>query len=152
MHAPELISSAREKLGLTQAEVARQCGLNSNEYRDIESYKEEILTNVSLAKMKDICSVLKLDISSLLATLDLKDQLASDVPSHDRALPRHLLIKKYREKRSASQSDVADAIGYEDEAVRLGETDEKFLDTLPINVINDWSKYIGLPLELMLGV
>jgi transcriptional regulator with XRE-family HTH domain len=150
MRTNELIRASRERLKLSKAEVAERSGFSAHEYSDIEQHPDEIMTNVSLGKVKIVCAVLELEVSSLLAAADLG---ASTVPvdvSQDESLPKELLIKRYREKRNASTSDVADAIGFEEEAVCRAESDNDFLETLPISVLSDWSKYIGLPLVRML--
>lgn len=150
MRANELIRKSRERLGLVQADVAQQSGLSVYAYSDIEQHPDEIFTNVSLAKVRCICALLNIDLSDLLAEIggNVRTPLV-DLPA-DEEIPRTLIIRRYREKRNASLSDVANVIGFQAEAVSRAESDENFLEGLPICVLNDWAAYLGLPLDRML--
>ena len=64
--APERIRHARERLGLSTAQVAERLGPPLAWYRDVESYPEEVFSNVSLAHLQLLGDVLRLEPSRIL--------------------------------------------------------------------------------------
>jgi DNA-binding XRE family transcriptional regulator len=151
MSANKLIQRAREELGLSQPEVARLATLSAAEYRDIEQYAEEILTAVPLSKVKVLCSILHLDVLSLVAAAYPQRPSEAD-PTQAPSMPRHALVRFYREKCGASESAVADAIGFQPEAVAKGESDDSYLESLPVSVLREWALFTNMPLVRMLDV
>jgi transcriptional regulator with XRE-family HTH domain len=64
--APERIRQARERLGLSIAQVAERLGRPLAWYRDIESYPEEVFSDLSLAHLQLLGDILCLEPSRIL--------------------------------------------------------------------------------------
>jgi transcriptional regulator with XRE-family HTH domain len=147
MRAHELIRAARESSGLVAGQVARRLDMSAAAYSDVEQHPDEITTNVSLADVKRLCEVLGLDIWTLVVAEFDEQPIRGD---NSAGAHRHVLLRTYREARKASISEVAAAIGFDDETILSGETDDHFIETLPLGVIHAWSRYIGLPVEKLI--
>jgi transcriptional regulator with XRE-family HTH domain len=151
MRANEIVRSARERQGLSEEQVAARSGLTIYEYGDVEQHADEICSAISLAAARRICGALNIDLSELLVAEHLLSlQTAGTSPQS--IVPRHQLIRDHRIARSVSVSDVANAIGFEEAAVVLGESKEDYLETLPIRVLIDWARHLGLDVRSMLAL
>jgi transcriptional regulator with XRE-family HTH domain len=64
--APDRIRQARERLGLSMAQVAERLGRSLAWYRDVESYPDELFSNVSLAHLQLLGDILGLEPSRIL--------------------------------------------------------------------------------------
>jgi DNA-binding XRE family transcriptional regulator len=149
MRANELVRNAREQQGMTQEEVAVRSRLTIHEYVDIEQHADEIYSALPLAAARRVCSALNLDLSELLAAEQLLSPPTTSTSAQGGVL-RHQLVRDQRIARSASISDVANAIGFDESAVALGESKEVYLESLPIRVLIDWARYLGLDTRSML--
>ena len=150
MRTHELIRKAREQLGLSHKQVAERSGLTPATYRDVEQHADDVFTAIELANVRRMCATLGLDIEMLVSDPALKPFALSTDAIPDCGEARHVLIKRYRESRNVSVAEVADAIGFDEEAVRRAEMSDDYLETLPIAVLNKWAQYIRLPLTKML--
>lgn len=64
--AAQILLAARQKLGLTQAEVAKKAGMNSNAYAKIERGESEPSTE----SLRKLIKALKIDRSEIPSLLD----------------------------------------------------------------------------------
>ena len=62
----ERFREARERLGLTQADVAEQLGIQVSSYWDIEFHDDEAFDCFSLAELRQIATILKTPLEVLL--------------------------------------------------------------------------------------
>jgi transcriptional regulator with XRE-family HTH domain len=151
--ANEVIRRARERLGLTEQEAAARAGLSVDEYGDLEQHADEVVSAVSLATARRVCKTLNIALTELLAAESLlaaaKTTAGVQSPT---ARPRHKLVQQQRITKGASISDVANAIGFEDAAVKQGESTDDYLESLPIRVLIDWARYVDLDAGVMLAL
>ena len=61
-----VIRDAREREGIDEHSVAEAAGLNDNWYLDVESYGEEVTSNISLAQLGIIARMLRLSPFEIL--------------------------------------------------------------------------------------
>jgi transcriptional regulator with XRE-family HTH domain len=148
--ANEVIRSARERLGLTSEQAAARAGLTVDEYGDLEHHADEVVSAVSLATARRICGLLNITLSELLIAEQLLVPGKAGGTSSGSTRPRHRVAHQMRVAKGASIGDVANAIGFEEAAVRQGESADEYLDALPIRVLFDWARYIGAdPIEML---
>ena len=152
IRANEIVRRAREGLGLSEEQAAARAGLTIHEYGDVELHADEFYSALSLAAVRRICSALNIDLPELLAAEQLLTSRAAGGASARGGVPRHQLIRDYRIARSASIGDVASAIGFQESAVELGESREDYLESLPIRVLIDWARFLGVDARAMLGL
>jgi len=108
---------------------------------------------VSLATVRRVCKTLNIALTDLLAAESLftaAKTIAGVQPPTAR--PRHKLVQQQRVAKGATISDVANAIGFEDAAVKQGESTDDYLESLPIRVLIDWARYIDLDAGAMLAL
>lgn len=130
-----VIRSRRIELGLQDVEVARTVGISIHEYCDLEQHTAEFETAISMDTAKRICRALGLDLRSLM-----------DLPasSHEYGTDVTQLIRRSRELQRLNQSQLADAIGFTEETIRSLESTPGFQGTLPIVVLGDLERALGL--------
>ena len=91
MNIGQKIKNAREDMDLTQADMAREIPMNQSNYSKIERNLQE----PSMAQLKRICQLLKLDPRYLL---DLKEEEYIDRNDMKLLSDVKILIKKYSQK------------------------------------------------------
>lgn len=62
----DILSEARRKAGLTQAQVAKKAGINANAYAKIERGE----SNSRIVTLKKIAKALEIDITKLISAID----------------------------------------------------------------------------------
>lgn len=62
----DILSEARRKAGLTQAQVAKKAGINANAYAKIERGE----SNSRIVTLKKIAKALEIDIAKLISAID----------------------------------------------------------------------------------
>lgn len=62
----DILSEARRKAGLTQAQVAKKAGINANAYAKIERGE----SNSRIVTLKKIARALEIDITKLISAID----------------------------------------------------------------------------------
>jgi transcriptional regulator with XRE-family HTH domain len=141
-NANEMLRGQRTRLGLTEAEVARQAGLSLDEYRDAELHADEALTVLHLRSLRLLCTVLALDL------LDLFDIPCTFCAGIEAALVaqggRHEVVRSRRVALGLSQADLAERIGFETDVVEGLERGPDYLE--------DWSVELIVALAQVLGV
>ncbi len=65
--------------------------------------------------------------------------------------PRRRIVKEAREALGASVAEVADSIGFETSAIERAESEDAYLDTLPIQVLADLAARLQLPLHTLIA-
>jgi transcriptional regulator with XRE-family HTH domain len=150
IRAHQRIREARQKAGLSPVDVASGIGLTISEYEDIEQYADEFTSSFSLAKAKALCVFLGLDVVDVVEQELLGGNLPLELPTDFRGLLRKQLLRKRRQSLGLSEAEVADAIGFEHIAIHEAEAHDRFLDTLPIQVLADLAKHLQLPLRHLL--
>jgi transcriptional regulator with XRE-family HTH domain len=151
METNETIKERRESLGRSMDEVAAEIGLTWNEYWDVEAHADEIETAVALMHVKSLCRVLGFHFFDLFA---IQCPFCHDATlvSTEYSLPRNQLIRQKREEKKLSISELADRLGFYDEAVEKMERDPDFLETWPMEHISNLAREIGVPVQILLGV
>lgn len=143
-HVGNIIRSARTRLRLDDDFCARQCGLSSACYDDVEAHKDEFFTNISLGTARRICRLLNLDLLDLAATF-LRVPIADRSPADDAQFwSRNGLVSNARLKKRLSEKDLGDAIGFEAVMIESLERTPDFIETLPINVVVDIARTLDL--------
>jgi transcriptional regulator with XRE-family HTH domain len=95
------LRGARERLGLTPAEVASKMGLSAAWYHDLEAYQDEVFTTVSLAQLQELGQMLGLEPATIL--------VGDGTPPMDRKEYRYVVDGLQR--RMASESLDAETLG-----------------------------------------
>ena len=134
MHYGTAIRERRKQLGLTDTAVADASGLTIHQYDDIEQHPDELISNVALGKAKRVCSTVGLELRRLLelpATRSRKETVSA-------------LIRKSRQAQNLTVSEVAKHIGFADEVIHSLEQRDEFAETLPVSVLFELEKALGL--------
>jgi transcriptional regulator with XRE-family HTH domain len=147
MRANKLLRQAREQVGLSEVEVASRAGLSIHEYSDLEQHADEFISAISLAKAKALSKVLGCRLEDFLADEPLK---TGSLAPEDPAVSKPRLLQKRRVMLRMSESEVADAIGFDENTIKQAESDDKFLDTLPIQVLAELASTLQLPFGLLI--
>lgn len=151
MDVNEKIEARRNELGLSDVEVAKQVGLEIAWYGDVEAYPNEIYTTVELRKVKQLCEILKFDFFDLF---EMKCVFCQENHLYlpDYSFPRHELICKKRIEHGLSQEELGHEVGFHVDAVRNFENDPDFLETWPIEYINNLADILRIPSQVLLNV
>lgn len=146
----DALRHARERASLDAKDIASKLGMTFNEYIDLERHPDEASTNSPFSVVRRLASLLQIDLSDLLGESDDSDVAVSigDVPE-DQEL--HLQLKSFREIRGLSIEQVADAIGFEVEAVRRAETLKGSAGELPYRVLMEWAAAIEMPASRLIS-
>jgi ribosome-binding protein aMBF1 (putative translation factor) len=128
------IRERRIRLGLADTSVAEKVGLTIDQYDDVEQHADEFLTNISMLCARRICAVLGFQLRALLLL----------PPQQPRKQPRSSIVKEAREAKGLSTLAVAELIGFEEHVIRSSEEKEEHLDFLPVGVIFELEKALGL--------
>jgi len=146
--ANAIIVRKRKSLGLSDEDVATRCNLSIYEYGDIESHADELITNISLATVRRICTTLQLQLSDLLAAENI-----SAVPdnTHHPGRSRSDLLRHTRLALGKTMGEIAEAIGFDAAAIEKGEIEDSYLETLPIQVLIDWAALLRLRVSSVLN-
>ena len=59
--ASERIRKAREEIGLTAEQVAQRLSLSVAWYHDLESYSDEVFSNISLAHLQLLAGIIRIE-------------------------------------------------------------------------------------------
>jgi len=151
MKPSEKIIAQRQKLRLTDIEVAKQAGLSLNNYFDIEHHDEEIFLYPPLRKVKIICKILGLSCFELL---NLSCNFCIDGKSYveDYLLPRNELIKNRRKIMKLTTEKLGEYVGFHAIEIEKLEKDPDHIETWPIDFIKDLAKVINVPLQILLDI
>jgi len=151
MSVNQTIKAARERFGLTLADVAARSGLSWNEYFDVELHDDEAFTVVHLRHLKKLCEVLQLDLLDLLgiecAFCGKQEQAAAMPP-----VPRDELIRTRRVAFGLTQDQIGDLIGFYTVAIVDMENDPGFLERWSVELIVELAGYLEVPVQVLLGV
>jgi transcriptional regulator with XRE-family HTH domain len=139
-----LIEQRRQQLGIGMAEFARQIGASVSEYRDVESYADELTMVLPLKKVRSLAAILGFEISTLLGA----DSPPGGHRASDRA--RHLILAEARQRLGISTKKMADDIGFDEVFVHSIESDSQALETYPYEVLNIVASYLKLDVRDLL--
>lgn len=150
MNINEKLRQRRLELGLTPEQVAKAAGITLAAYEDIEDYSNEIFELVPLAQIKRILSFLGLD---LLEVFEIRCPFCVDnkkfVDEFQR--PRNELLKLAREVHGLSRPDLARRTGFTQFEIET-ETDANRLEQWRLEMIEELSKTLDIPIQLLLSV
>ena len=151
MNVNEKIKVRRQELGLTDVEVAKLAGLSIQDYSSIEMHVDEIVLYPHLYEVKEILKILKIDFFDLF---EMHCDFCEEGKQYlkDYSLPRNELIHKRRIEMGLSASELGDRIGFEESAINDMEKDPNYLETWAIDFINDLSRVIDVPLQILLNI
>ena len=138
------IREARERLALTDGELASRVGLLISAYDDIEQHADELRSSVELGTVRRICDVLELDLFELVG-------LPTDVPptaSETRA--RNELIRSRMRDLKISTKQLAWQLGFDEVAITEMLEDSDFLETWPLELIASLATHLDIPLHALL--
>lgn len=62
----ERVLRARERLGLTVAEVMERLGMSGTEYQDVETHDDEVFMSLSVKEVVALAGILKMSVSEML--------------------------------------------------------------------------------------
>lgn len=145
----EKIRVRRQELRLKDTDIARLSGMTVQSYGDIEAYIDEIYAVPSLAEVRGLCDVLRvncLDLFELPCVYCEGRQISAD----DR-LPRHELIHKRREALHLTVEELADKIGYYGKSIEVIESGNlAHLDSWVINEVLNLATVLNVPPQLLL--
>jgi transcriptional regulator with XRE-family HTH domain len=151
MEVNEAIRARRVELGLSVLELATKADLSVAEYDDIEDYADEATTVAHVRKLKLICQLLGLQLLELLGVpCDFCE--THQRYSEDYRLPRNRLIASRRDALGLSRLELADKLGFYEQAVIEMEEREDFLESWSIELVSKLSGVIGVPLHVLLAI
>lgn len=139
-----LIMHRRQQLGIGIVEIARRLGVSVSEYRDVESYNDELTMVVPLNKVRSLAAILGIEIGPLLG--------AGSPPSGQQSSrrTRDVILAEARQRLGVSTSKMADDIGFDEIFVHSIESDSQALEAYPYEVLNILAGYLRLdPAELL---
>lgn len=139
----ELIKMKREKLALTEADVARQVGLSIFEYADIEQYEDELFTVTHLGEVRKLCDLLNIKICDLF-------ELDCSLVTRKNIKPNKLVHNK-RIGLGLSKTQLADKIGFESLVIDQIESDAGFLEGWSFELIKELAIAINEPVENLIA-
>lgn len=134
MKISDAIRGKRIELGLSDLSVAQRAGLSIHEYSDIEGRDDEFTTAIPLETARRVCNALNLNFRALLG---LSDMIATADKISD-------VVREARTNQGMSQLALGDAIGFSEETIRSIESSPNFLTTLPIVVVFDLERVLGI--------
>ena len=135
----ELIKMQREKLALTEVDVAKQVGLSIHEYADIEQHEDELFTVTHLGEVRKLCDLLNIEICDLLG-------LDCSLVTGKHIKPNKLVHDK-RISLELSKAQLADKIGFETLVIDQIENDAGFLEGWSFELIKELAMAINEPVE-----
>jgi transcriptional regulator with XRE-family HTH domain len=141
-----LVRKARELAGISAADLASRVGLTESEYFDVEAHPDEFIGVIAVAEAKLLCKELGLNIADVLACEPLELDLSLPLQSDHQTFPRSALLRLRREALGISVAELGFAIGFGDAAIAELETNDGYLDSLPIGVVAELAWKLRLPL------
>ena len=143
-HIGAIVRLAREKRGLTEDFCAQQCGLTRMEYYDLEAYDDEFFDNISMGTARRISLLLGLDLVGLVAKHVEANIADRSYVDDARFFSRDALVREGRLKKTMTQADLADAIGFETMTIQELEHSPDYIECLPIRVVVDVAVALGI--------
>lgn len=149
--AHELITARRLALGISEVELAADCGIGIYAYGDIEQYRDELYEVAYIQDAKCLCDRLSLDIFDIF---DMDCAFCADgAPYHDDyLLPRNELVRKKRLALGLSQDEVGDEIGFETIAVVNMENDLDFFEKWSFELVHNIALVLKVPDQVFLAI
>jgi transcriptional regulator with XRE-family HTH domain len=145
------IREARQRLGLSETDVAARAGLSPNEYLDLEAHENEAADVVHLSDLKKLVEVLHLDLLGLFGIGCVFCE-HPELPTPDPHVTRNDLVRRTREAMGLSEDDLGDRVGFETVAIVAMESDPEFLESWSVGLVQELAAVLGLPLQVLLGV
>ena len=128
--------------------MARLCAMSVDSYWDLEHYDDEAFTAISLRQLKAICRKLRIPLSELIAHSAYREQFVDGALS----VPAAVDPKAWRLAAGLSKEETAAAIGYDNAAIDLIETDRGNLDDFNVAMLADYANALRVPLPLVLRI
>jgi transcriptional regulator with XRE-family HTH domain len=135
------IKAQREKLGLTDIDVAKSAGLSIHEYADIEQYEDELKTVTHLCQVRRLCAVLE---------IDLYDLFNLDVVLSNEGIPVPKLVREKRKLLDISKAELAEKIGFEELVIDQIENQDDFFEDWSFELIKEFALAIDEPVEALI--
>lgn len=143
-----IIRRTREAQCVSEADLARSCAMSVDSYWDLEHYDDEAFTAISLRQLKAICRKLRIPLSKLIAHSAYREQFVDGTLS----VPAAIDPMAWRLAAGLSIEEVAEAIGYDNAAIGLIETDRESLGDFNVDMLADYANVLRVPLPLVLRV
>jgi transcriptional regulator with XRE-family HTH domain len=139
-----MIEQRRQQLGIGLEDFARQIGVSASEYRDVESYDDELTMVLPLKSARSLAAILGFELGTLFgAGSPTAGQNASNKL-------RHVILAEARQRLGVSPKKMADEIGFEEVFVHTIENDSQALETYPYEVLKIVANYLKLdPQDLL---
>ncbi len=149
MQLNKLIKERRIELGLTDRNLAKLAGLSIHEYADIEDDPTEAITVLPLKDLRNICTVLRLNLSTLLRCAEiLNDENSNNTLE---LMPLNELIKKQRETLGLTMDELGDKIGFYEQAILDMESSCDYLEGWSIDLICHLCTELRIPLSVVIN-
>jgi transcriptional regulator with XRE-family HTH domain len=145
-----IIRDRRLSLEMEQMDVAKRAGISIGVYTDLEEVDGDVFDSISIAELKRICSILNIDIISLVE----HDLLVEDVDimlSISRCSMRNEIIKNRRKELGISDADFSEIIGFNECVIQIIEDFRNGIDLFPMDTALNISRSLNLPLRLIVG-
>lgn len=140
-----LIEQRRQQFGISASELARRIGISIHEYRDVESYDDELTMVLPLKNVRTLAAILGFDIGVLLGEAG-----SPVVEKNMYDKPRHIILTEARHALGVSTQKMATDIDFEETFVRRIEDDSDALENYPYEVLKIVAGYLKLaPQELL---
>jgi transcriptional regulator with XRE-family HTH domain len=138
MSPNHMVRNRRIELGLEESEVASAAGFSPEEYGDIELHQSELTSTIALFRVKRLCEVLGLTITSLF-------ELPTSAASGDEVRLGRKSLADLRRERGWPVQQLADELGMEEWVVEKIEADESAVDQWPFDLAARYAEQMGLP-------
>jgi len=153
MKINQKIKQRREELGISIDEITDQTGLDEEDFEDIETYADELITSTDLSEVRHLCEILNF---KLLELFDLPPNFPLENEEDAKTwlnctLPRHQLIEQRREELGLSQKQLAEQVGFYTVAVREMEKNPDFLESWSMEHIIELAETLKVPIEILLN-
>jgi transcriptional regulator with XRE-family HTH domain len=133
----ERVRDARERLGLSEAEVAERLGISDSEYQDIEFHDDEAFTVFSLNRLARLANVLGLRLEAMLFGPEAPPIAA---PTGFATIANRL--QQLAAKEGLTLDELGDRVGWELAGMLLNP--ESMGDALPVFGLYDLCSAVGV--------
>ena len=133
----ERVREARERLGLTVAEVMERLGMSGTEYQDVEWHDDEVFMNLSLKEVVALAGILKMSTSQLLFGSQSTPPMAPVSPME---IVRRL--EELARSEGVTMDELGDRLGWD--LNPIVRNPEAMGDVLNIPGLHDICKALGL--------
>lgn len=149
MKPREIVKKRREELGYTQTQLEDKMGKHSTCFPCLEVDDDELEYNTSVGGIRKLSSTLGIPILCLLnEACPVCKQQSNDIEDD---IDISKLIKKKREEKGFSVTELGDLAGVYDQVIAKIEESHEGIDELNAVMLKDLSKALDIPLLTLLG-